>query len=110
MGLNLSRGNPTKYYSSDRIAQLMGNGLLTFVDEKTKLHELFSKKMLVTYTNISDLSEKLNKYKIDQKERINIAKNGREFYFKYFNSTIISDYIIYKTFSFKNSKKFIWEK
>ena len=24
---------PLKYYSSDRIAQLMGNGLLTFIDE-----------------------------------------------------------------------------
>ena len=33
MGLNLSRGMPTKYYSSDRIAQLLGNGLLTFVDK-----------------------------------------------------------------------------
>jgi len=29
MGLNLSRGLPAKYYSSDRIAQLFGNGLLT---------------------------------------------------------------------------------
>ena len=28
MGLNLSQGKPLKYYSSDRIAQLMGNGLL----------------------------------------------------------------------------------
>ena len=28
MGLNLSRGEPLKYYSSDRIAQLFGNGLL----------------------------------------------------------------------------------
>ena len=26
MGLNLSRGKPTKYYSSDRLAQLLGNG------------------------------------------------------------------------------------
>ena len=34
MGLNLSRGKPVKYYSSDRLAQLMGNGLLTFIDEK----------------------------------------------------------------------------
>mgnify|MGYP000698479520 CR=1 FL=1 len=31
MGLNLSRGEPLKYYSSDRIAQLFGNGLLTFL-------------------------------------------------------------------------------
>ena len=35
MGLNLSRGKPIKYYSSDRIAQLMGNGLLTFINKKT---------------------------------------------------------------------------
>ena len=27
-------GKPIKYYSSDRIAQLVGNGLLTFIDEK----------------------------------------------------------------------------
>ena len=39
MGLNLSRGNLPKYYSSDRIAQLMGNGLLTFIDEKTKFDD-----------------------------------------------------------------------
>ena len=29
MGLNLSRGKPIKYYSRDRIVQLIGNGLLT---------------------------------------------------------------------------------
>ena len=36
MGLNLSRGKPTKYYTSNRIASIMGNGLLTFIDEKFK--------------------------------------------------------------------------
>ena len=34
MGINLSRGDPVKYYSSDRIAQLLGNGLLTFINDK----------------------------------------------------------------------------
>ena len=29
MGLNLSRGSPIKYYSSDRITQITGNGLVT---------------------------------------------------------------------------------
>ena len=42
MGLNLSRGDAIKYYSSDRIAQLVANGLLTFVDEKTYLNDFFS--------------------------------------------------------------------
>ena len=41
MGLNLSRGKPIKYYSSDRLDQLMGNGLLTFVDKKTQLGDFF---------------------------------------------------------------------
>ena len=41
MGLNLSRGKPIKYYSSDRLAQLMGNGLLTFIDKKTSLKIFF---------------------------------------------------------------------
>ncbi len=34
MALNLSRGEPTKHYSSNRIASLMGNGLLVFIDKK----------------------------------------------------------------------------
>ena len=35
MGLNLSRGHPIKYYSSDRITQITGNGLVTLIDERT---------------------------------------------------------------------------
>ena len=110
MGLNLSRGKPIKYYSSDRIAQLLGNGLLTFVDEKTELGDFFSNKQLILYKNIDDLTEKLNKYKRDQKLRKLIAKNGREYYFKYFNSTLVAKYIIDRTLDLKSSQKFKWEK
>ena len=110
MGLNLSRGKPIKYYSSDRIAQLVGNGLLTFIDEKTRLNDFFSNKEIVFYKNLDDLSYKLNKFKKDKKDRINIAKNGKRFYFKYFNSTIVADFIINKTLNVNNSKKFLWQK
>ena len=41
MGLNLSRGKPTKYYSSNRIASIMGNGLLTFIDKKVQNESFF---------------------------------------------------------------------
>ena len=68
MGLNLSsRGKPIKYYSSDRIVQLIGNGLLTFIDEKTNLRDFFSNQEIVFYKNIEDLSYKMNKYKKDKK-------------------------------------------
>ena len=110
MGLNLSRGKPIKYYSSDRLAQLMGNGLLTFIDKKTSLQDFFSNKEIIFYSDIDDLSYKLNKYKKDAKQRKLIAKNGKEKYFRYFNSTIVADYIIKKTLDTKNTRKFIWEK
>ena len=37
-----------------------------------------------------------------------IAKAGREKYFKYFNSTLLADFIIKKTFGHKG-KSFYWD-
>jgi len=110
MGLNLSRGFPTKYYSSDRLVQLMGNGLLTFVDRKTQLNDFFSEHEMIFYDNFNDLSYKLNKYKKDIKKRNLIAKNGKNKYMKYFNSTLVCQYIINKTLEYKSKNKFLWEK
>ena len=108
MGLNLSRGKPIKYYSSDRIAQLLGNGLLTFVDEKTHFDDFFTNDQIVFYKNLDDLSYKINKYKKDVSDRKRIAKNGKDFYLKKFNSTLVSDFILSKIFDYKSKNKFIW--
>ena len=37
MAINLNRGKPKKYSSSNRIGSLIGNGLLTFIDYKKNL-------------------------------------------------------------------------
>ncbi len=108
MALNLSQGEPIKYYSSDRISQMVGNGLLTFVDRKTKLNDLFTESELVFYNNIDELAEKINLLNKDDSKRKKIARAGRLKYFKYFNSTIIADYIIKKTLGFK-TKNFFWD-
>ena len=108
MGLNLSRGKPVKYYSSDRIAQLMGNGLLTFIHEKTCFSDFFNKNEIITYNNLDDLSEKIQKYKKDEKKRKSIAKNGKKKYLKYFNSDIVSKFIINKTLDINKKERFIW--
>ena len=110
MGLNLSRGKPIKYYSSDRLAQLMGNGLLTFVDKKTQLNDFFNKNEIIFYNDLDDLGYKLNKYKKDKRQRKIISKNGKKKYFNFFNSTLVADYIIKKTLDFKNADKFLWVK
>ena len=110
MGLNLSRGKPIKYYSSDRITQIIGNGLLTFVDEGTQYRDFFNDRELVFYKSIDDLSEKIQKYSFDDKLRKEIAKNGKEKYMKHFNSTTVSKFILEKTFNINSKEKYLWSK
>ena len=107
IGLNLSQGKSSNYYSSDRLSQLIGNGLLVMIDAKTKIGNFFNKNEIITYHDLSDLSEKILKYSRDDKSRKKIAKNGRNKYFKYFNSKIIAEFIINKTYGIK--KKYFWE-
>ena len=94
MGLNLSRGKPTKYYSSNRIASLMGNGLLVFIDKKVRMNDIFNSKEIIFYNNINDLADKIKFYSQNDKLRISIAKNGKDKYFKLFNETRVSKYLI----------------
>ena len=110
MGLNLSRGTPIKYYSSDRITQIIGNGLVTLIDEKTCYSDFFDKTEMVFYKNISDLSEKIEKISSDEKLRKSIGMKGKIKYMKYFNSTIVADFIINKTFNIQNRSKYLWHK
>ena len=109
MGLNLSRGKPIKYYSSDRLTQIIGNGLVTLIDEKTQYNNFFTDKEMVFYKNISDLSEKIMKLSKDEKLRKNIGRNGKIKYLKYFNSDLVAQYIIDKTFQTKTNNSYLWE-
>ena len=94
MGLNLSRGMPTKYYSSNRIASIMGNGLLTFIDEKVQMRDFFNSNEIVFYKNINDLADKIKLYSKNDKIRQKIAKKGKIKNFKLFNETKIAKYFI----------------
>ena len=110
MGLNLSRGKPIKYYSSDRIAQLFGNGLLTFIDEEISFNDFIPENCFINYSNINDLSYKLNKYQKDKDERKKISQSGQKFYLKFLNSTLVADFILSKTFDYKSKNTFVWDK
>ena len=97
MALNLSRGKPTKHYSSNRIASLMGNGLMVFIDQKVMLRNFFNSSEIITYNDIDDLADQIKFYKKNDKSRIKIAKKGKNKYFKLFNETRVSKYIIDKS-------------
>ena len=110
MGLNLSRGQAIKYYSSDRITQIVGNGLVCLIDEKTQYRNFFNDKEMVFYKNLNDLSEKILKLSNDDKTRKLIARKGKEKYMKYFNSNLVAQFIINKSFGINNKNKYLWSK
>ena len=110
MGLNLSRGTPIKYYSSDRLVQIIGNGLETLIDEKTQYRDFFTDKEMVFYRNVDDLKEKIINIANNEKLRKSIGMLGKKKYFKYFNSTTIAEFIINKTYQNKSTKDYIWQK
>lgn len=109
MGLNLSRTNSVKYYTSNRISSLIGNGLMTFADIKTNLNDFFDEDEVIFYNDVNDLSEKLNFYKENESLRKKIAKNGQKKYFNYFSSETVAQYMIAKIFDLKikNIKKWM---
>ena len=97
MALNLSRGKPLMYTSSNRIASLIGNGILTFIDKKTKFDDFFDDDEICLYKNEEDLGNKIE-YFLKYPNKINIyGKNGKKKYFKLFYNKIICKQIIEKT-------------
>jgi hypothetical protein len=108
MAINLSRGKPIKHYSSDRIASLMGNGLLTFIHKDYKYNDFFTNNEIVTYKNISELNKKLIFYKKNKSLLKKIAKSGCKKAHKIFNNKIIADYIVKKTMDIKLNTKLSW--
>ena len=109
MALNLSQGEPLKFYSSDRISQLIGNGVLTFIDRKTKLNKIFKDDEVIFYNDVNDLSKKIIKNKKSNILRNKIAKKGMIKYHKYMNSKLVAEFMINKSFDINHKKKFFWE-
>ena len=98
IALNLSRGKPIKLTSSNRIASLIGNGIYTFIDQKTQYDKVFDENEVGTYKSIDDLGNKVEFLLSNENKIKKYAKNGRDKYFKLFNSKVVSDKIINKTF------------
>ena len=109
MALNLSRGKAMKYYSSNRIASLVANGIMTFIDEKVAYSDFFDTNEMGFYKNVEDLLNQIDKLHGNINKINQISRNGKKRYFSIFNNLIVADYIVNKTFNIKNKYKYIWE-
>ena len=107
MAVNISRGEYQNLYSSDRISSLIGNGLLVFIDKKTKFNKVFNNNEVVFYKNKLDLIKKINFYKKNEILRNKIAKKGYEKYHKEMNNVLISKYML-SCIDYEKIKKPSW--
>ena len=106
--LNLSRGGPSKYSSSNRIASIMGNGLLPFIHEDVMYQDFFDNDEIETYKNSTDLLNKLELIKNNPKMLLLRSKNAKKKYFDIFSNNIVADFMIHKIFNNKNKYKHKW--
>jgi len=98
MSLSFSRRNDAYLYSSDRIAQTVGNGILTFVDRATGMTDIFNEDEMAFFSNEEELISKISYYIENDHERQVAAKCSWEKYHELYNEKKVSDDIIQKTF------------
>ena len=94
IALNLSRGMPLRYTSSNRIASLIGNGIYTFIDQKTKYSDFFDENEMGFYKNINDLGKKIEILLSNPKKLQKFGRLGKKRYFELFNNKKITKEII----------------
>ena len=108
MGINITRGKPIKYYSSERMATLLGNGILTFEHRDYQYQDFFNHNEMIFFDNARDLNSKILFYKKNTKLRKKIARNGYKKAHKIFNNKIIAEFIVKKTLGEKIKNKQVW--
>ena len=65
---------------------------------------------MIYFKSIEDLTEKIKYYSKNDKERCEIAYNGKLKYFKLFENILVTKYIIEKILEVKISNKLSWMK
>jgi len=108
MALSLSRRNDVLLYSSDRMAQLMGNGLLTFSADSAGFQDLFTPDEMVYFSNPDDLVEKVLHYAADDVAWRETARRGHEKIHRTCNSDVIAKYMIDVTFGNPEAGEVEW--
>jgi len=106
--LNLSRRNDVCLYTSDRLAHVVGNGLLAHVDRATGYGALFSDDQFAFYATQAELIDNLARFKRDDQARRRVAEAGWKRYFELFDATIIAEYMLDTIFQTHDGSKYPW--
>ena len=108
MGLNYSRKNDVTLYSSDRIVQLTGNGLLTFSPRIPGFDKLYTENEVVYFDDQFDLAQKIQFYAAHPEQAKQIAEAGWHKTQASFNAKRITQFMLEVTFDQPLSAAYEW--
>ncbi len=108
IGLNVSRRNDVPLYSSDRLAQMAGNGLAILIDRATGYEKLFSHEEMAFFSTFDELASQTRRLLENPAERCAMAAAGRARYHALFNETLIARYLVEVACDTHDPKNFCW--
>ena len=108
MGLNLNRQEGYHWYSSARMAQMAGNGLLTFTHSMGDFSSLLPPETLVYFDDEKDLTAKIIEFHQDDAKRRDWASRAREFFHREINSTLFAQYIVEMATGQTPTHDYVW--
>jgi len=108
MSLNLNRKEGDKWYSSDRIAHLMGYGILTFQSARNAMQRFFTDRETVWFDGADDLAEQILRYQADDASRAAVASAGRARYHALFNGARVLKFMAETVFGESYSEPYEW--
>lgn len=108
MGLSANRFEGWKWYASDRITHLMGNGVLTFQYAGNSMQDFFSPSETVYYSTAGELAERIAYYQAHDDERRTVAAAGRAAYHRLFDARRVIRYLVETTAGEPYSERYEW--
>ncbi len=106
-GLNANKHEQT-LYSSDRIACLMGNGLLCYIHRDSELDRFLDADKAVFFSGADDLAESVRTMRADDARRRAVAGSGTRFYRQHFSSRLVSRFMVEAALELPLSGDYIW--
>lgn len=94
IGLNVSRRPDHYLYSSDRLAQLAGNGLVVLIERATGYGDIFSEDEMAFFSSLDELVGQVARLIADPARRRAVAAAGRARYVALFNERAVAAWML----------------
>ncbi len=108
MGWAWSRHNDQPLYASDRMAHMLGCGLLTFVDRGAGFDRFYSDDEVGFYAHLDELAAKLARFQADDGLRRDVARRGWARTWRTFHADHVFAYLLDQLFRDGGASEAAW--